>query len=104
MEMVRCIGDGIGTTIDLNRENMKGIEKDVSTINQCLKELSSYWEGPAHDTFHSEFEDAMASLSEMIKRTNEIIDYEEIAYRNYMNMDRLSATDIRDLWNKLGMH
>ena len=104
MEMVRCIGDGIGTTIDLNRENMKGIEKDVSTINQCLKELSSYWEGPAHDTFHSEFEDAMASLSEMIKRTNEIIDYEEIAYRDYMNMDRLSAADIRDLWNKLGMH
>ena len=104
MEMVRCIGDGIGTTIDLNRENMKGIEKDVSTINQCLKELSSYWEGPAHDTFHSEFEDAMASLSEMIKRTNEIIDYEEIAYMNYMNMDRLSAADIRDLWNKLGMH
>ncbi len=104
MEMVRCIGDGIKTTIDLNRENMKGIEKDVQTINQCLKELSTYWEGPAHDTFHSEFEDAMASLSEMIKRTNEIIDYEELAYTKYMDADKKAAAAVKGLWNELGMH
>lgn len=98
MEMVRCISEGISTTLDMNRENMKAVEKDVQTIKSCLKELTACWEGPAHDTYHSEFNYAMDSLADIIKRSNEILDFEELAYQKYLQADKKASDRVKTLW------
>ena len=101
MEMTRCIGDGIKTSLDLNRENMQAVDKDVKAIQECLHVLDTYWEGPAHDTFRSEFNESLKNLADLIKRTNEIIDFEELAYTKYMNADEKAADRVKTFFNHI---
>ena len=102
LEFVRCIGDGIKTTYEMNRENMAGIEKDVDTIIGCLNELAGAWEGPAHDTYHNEFNLSIENLKDMNSRTDQVIDYEELAFDKYMDADGKAAVLIKELLDYVG--
>ena len=102
MEFVRCIGDGIKATYEMNRENMTGIEKDVETIIGCLNELAGVWEGPAHDSYHNEFNFSIENLKDMNSRTNELIGYEELAFNKYMDADGKAAVLIKELLDYVG--
>lgn len=102
LEFVRCIGDGIKTTYEMNRENMAGIQSDVETIIGALSELAGAWEGPAHDTYHNEFSLSIENLKDMNSRTKQVIDYEELAFNKYMDADGKAAVLIKELLDYVG--
>ena len=93
-----CIMEGLGQTTELVENAIKNMDKDVEDIKNYLYELDAMWEGPAHDTYRTDFLNDLNNFSEVLNRYKKLLIFKKTASEEYSKANQTSE----DLVNSVG--
>ncbi len=93
-DFVLCYLQGLYNTKEQMELCIKRMEKARDKIRKDVAELDKMWEGPAHDTYREEWKAELSRVDDIIKNLREIIKYEDIAYKEYVDSTNYCQTTI----------
>lgn len=87
MEQIAVNTDTLTNDINSMKSSLDTVKKKAERMQTSIQELSSMWEGPAHNAFLTQFNTDCNSLIELYSLITDLIGCMEYADKEYVNCE-----------------